>query len=340
MNRRAICLGGLTVCLLLAIMLVCITVIPSWLYPPLSAMQLHGISSPQIRVQLQQAQGQLANNARTAVLQGLGGLVLVGGAAATWWQVHISREGQITERFTRAVDQLGKKNVDVRIGGIYALERIAKNSVADRDAIQFLLGSFVRNHANWPVGTPDGPQHPTKSVDDNLPWLRVRAPDVQAAMGVLGRRAASRNDVVLYLSRVDLRSLSLNGAQMNRAVFRYSNLARAALTNVELNHADLKAADLRQASLRGSHLTWANLSQASLQGAKLRRVDLSHADLRGANLAGAILENTVLTGAILEHTVLTGAQARTTIWPTNVDAAKRRELGVIEVGDEIPAEAD
>lgn len=331
MNRRAIWLGGLTVCFLLAIMLACITVIPRWLYPPLTAVQLHGISSPQIRVQLQQAQGQLANNARSAVLQGLGGLVLVGGAAATWWQVHISREGQITERFTRAADQIGSKNVDVRVGGIYALERIAKNSVADRNAIQFLLGSFVRNHTNWPVGTPDGPQHPTESLDDNLPWLRVRAPDVQAAMGVLGRRAPSRNNVVLYLSRVDLRSLSLDGAQMNRAIFRYSNLARASLSNVEPDHADLKAADLRQASLRGSHLTWANLSQASLQGAKLCRADLSHADLRGANL----------TGATFEDTVLTGAQAdTTTIWPADFDAPKRRELGVIEADDYSSAQAD
>lgn len=47
----------------------------------------------------------------------------------------ISREGQITERFTKAVDQLGNPNIDVRIGGLYALERIARNLAADRNAI-------------------------------------------------------------------------------------------------------------------------------------------------------------------------------------------------------------
>ena len=36
--------------------------------------------------------------------------------------------------------ELGSENVDVRIGGTYALERIAKNSAADRNAIEFLLG--------------------------------------------------------------------------------------------------------------------------------------------------------------------------------------------------------
>jgi hypothetical protein len=50
------------------------------------------------------------------------------GAFFTWRQLQISREGQVTDRFTRAVDQLGHPEVDVRLGGIYALERIAKDS--------------------------------------------------------------------------------------------------------------------------------------------------------------------------------------------------------------------
>ena len=152
----------------MVILLVIIILVPLWLYPPLGAAALHGVPGAQTRIQLQQAQSQLANNARAAVLQTLGGLLILAGAAATWWQVHISREGQITERFTRAVDQVGSKKVDVRIGGIYALERIAKNSPADRTSIQYLLGAFVRNHASWPVGAPDGPQHPTATVDEHL----------------------------------------------------------------------------------------------------------------------------------------------------------------------------
>jgi hypothetical protein len=39
----------------------------------------------------------------------------------------LSRSAQLAERFTRAVDQLGKsgpEHLDVRLGGIYALEQI------------------------------------------------------------------------------------------------------------------------------------------------------------------------------------------------------------------------
>jgi hypothetical protein len=45
-----------------------------------------------------------------------------------------NREGQITERFTSVIDQLGKaankgsKLFEIRVGGIYALERIARES--------------------------------------------------------------------------------------------------------------------------------------------------------------------------------------------------------------------
>ena len=54
---------------------------------------------------------------------------------ATWRQVPVSREGQITERFTRAMEHLGSETADVRLGGIYALERIARNPEMDRATI-------------------------------------------------------------------------------------------------------------------------------------------------------------------------------------------------------------
>jgi hypothetical protein len=48
------------------------------------------------------------NAVRTTLLQGLGGAAVLLGAWFTWRQLHTAREGQLTERFTRAVDQLGK----------------------------------------------------------------------------------------------------------------------------------------------------------------------------------------------------------------------------------------
>lgn len=39
----------------------------------------------------------------------------------------IAQEGQITERFTRAIEQLGNPATEIRLGGIYALGRSQTN---------------------------------------------------------------------------------------------------------------------------------------------------------------------------------------------------------------------
>lgn len=104
------------------------------------------------------------NDVRTTLVQGLGGIVLGVGAYFTARELRtaqkaqetaqraqeIAREGRITERYTRAVDQLGHAQVDVRIGGIYALERIAKDSAHDQPIIGEVLTAFVRGRSPWP----------------------------------------------------------------------------------------------------------------------------------------------------------------------------------------------
>ncbi len=75
----------------------------------------------------------------------VGGGILLFGAA---WTLHLNREGQITHRFTRVIDQLGQtgdEKLDVRLGGIYALERTRSGlpSVGRRDRRRRDLGRFL-----------------------------------------------------------------------------------------------------------------------------------------------------------------------------------------------------
>jgi len=73
--------------------------------------------------------------------------------------LRLAREGQITERFTRAIDQLGatdeanNKKLEIRLGGIYALERIAGDSLAMEDSpgrdystVMEVLTAYVREN--------------------------------------------------------------------------------------------------------------------------------------------------------------------------------------------------
>jgi hypothetical protein len=106
--------------------------------------------------------------ALTAAAIGVGGTVIVGvaGFVANVWNtnkttaltlraIELTEQGQVTDRYTKAIEQLGSKEMDVRIGGIYALERIAYDSARDRPTVMEMLAAFVRDHSpeQWPPPT-------------------------------------------------------------------------------------------------------------------------------------------------------------------------------------------
>jgi hypothetical protein len=130
---------------------------PRLLVPPASEASLRDATDPAKRHELQDSRLKLQNDVRTTLLQGLGGLAVLAGVFFTYRkaqtgrrQLEVAQQGQVTERFTRAIDQLGNTNLDVRLGGIYALERIANDSPQDRATVAEVLTAFVRGHALWP----------------------------------------------------------------------------------------------------------------------------------------------------------------------------------------------
>jgi hypothetical protein len=256
------------------------------------------------------------NEVRTTLLQGLGGVVLLVGAYFTYRQLtnsraqlQVAQQGQITERFTRAIDQLGHAQLDVRLGGIYALERIARDSPADRATIGEVLTAFVRSHAPWPPSLPG--QYVTAAPIADVPELQVRAADVQACLTVLGRGGfasgiESRDDR-LDLHAVDLRHANLRGAHLDGANLRGAHLENADLVGVHLDGADLRDAHLEGADLSDAHLEGASFYGTHLEGAGLYDTHLEKASFYGAHLEGAYLPDTHLEGADLSDAYLEGA---------------------------------
>ncbi|HEX6347034.1 pentapeptide repeat-containing protein [Umezawaea sp.] len=331
MTSRTFRSAAVAVVLLVLVVVASLKVLPPLFYPDLTDAELRGVAGAEVRVQLQQAQGQLQNNVRSALLQLTAGLLVVIGAAATWWQVQVNREGQLTDRLTRAVEQIGSANADVRIGGIYALKRIAENSPADRDTVQFILGAFIRN--NSPRGDDAG--------DGELPeerrWLLVDHPDIQTAVEVLAQRIsfprhrADRpstrrrfpDDTKLYLSRVNLRGVQVHRGGLINTQLRHSDLAHSWMRGTVLDGSDLKSADLRGSFLRETSFVDTNLALARLSGSDLREADLRRADLRGADLRDADLTGARLEGALADAT---------TSWPADVDAEHLARAGVSVTG--------
>jgi hypothetical protein len=261
---------GLAVAILLAGILALVLVVPGMLYPPLSTTELQAVSDPARRLELDNDRRKLQNDARTTFLQGLGGLAVLAGAYVAYRQLTNSREqlrvaqqGQITERFTHAIDQLGHAQLDIRLGGIYALERIARDSPDDRATIGEVLTAFVRSHAPWPPRLPG--QYVATAPIDKVPELQVRAADVQASLTVLGRGgfalAAQGHGDRLDLHTVDLRRAKLPDAHLIGADFHGAHLERADLIDAHLEKARLADAHLERADLREAYLEGATANE-------------------------------------------------------------------------------
>jgi hypothetical protein len=237
---------------------------------------------------------------RTALLATLAGFIAVVTLVFTGLSYRLNRSGHITERFTRAVDQLGSKEMDIRLGGIYALERIARDSWNDHPQVVEVLTAYVRE----------------RSGDESLERRKLPT-DVQAAVTVLARRDASQDPsgTRLDLAHTNLRGANLVGANLQGANLVDADLRRAALGDVNLQVADLEAANLEgailtEANLQGARLSRANLQLAGLRGAGLQRAMLAQANLQDAELVGANLQEANLNGADLRDAKLDGANLR------------------------------
>lgn len=206
---------------------------------------------------------------------------------ATQDQIGLTEQGQLTDRFGKAVEQLGSDKVDVRLGGIYALERLSRDSSRDQPTIVDLLAAFVRTRAR-PAFDCDFPDRANVHPDS----------DVQAALTAIGRRDRTRPDAGkinlshLCLSGVDLAEATLAYADLSFTTLEGANLSRVNLDNANLYHADLAETDLADASLNS-----VNLAQSSLCRTSLSRASLVKALVRGADLSNAKLDNADLSQA-------------------------------------------
>jgi hypothetical protein len=264
------------------------------------------------------------NEARKTLAQILAGVFVLAGLYSSVQTFNLSREGQITDRFTKAIEQLGaldgtgQPKLEVRLGGIYALERIARDSERDHSVIMEVLTAYIREHSPYKGGDPKAlkfdpilriflrqktnpaPKIPVNAQDDKprignhdcndyVPDSCSLGADIQAILDVLGRRERKYDKGSLFLDRTDLRGADLSRADLGAVVFIYANLSGVYLSGANLTGAHLFEAYLINADLSGANLSSADLSYADLRGADLRNSNLKDAGLRGADLSGANL---------------------------------------------------
>ena len=191
-------------------------------------------------------------------------------------QLAVSEARQITDRFAKAVELLKDSDITVRIGALFALERLAKDSPTDHWTIMELLSRFV---------TEKSPRSKDSDSSSKL------SSDVQAAITIIGRRKVDQ----------DPKSLQLNlpNVNLSNAVLNNSDFSNAKLDGIKLTRADLSNANFKEAKFAETHKS----SSSLVRGMRINTqwwmsyryinkygvADLSHANLYSTNLRGADL---------------------------------------------------
>ena len=157
-----------------------------------------------------------------------------------------------------------QENVSVRIGGLYALQRIAKDSKDDLPTIIDVIRVFLIHppyQKEWREWEEKTKKHSKENKQDlsNKPSLSdaeyILCPDIHVAIRIYKKLNPNNlpplRDVDWHgfnLDRIDLSNLDLTQAQLSNA-----SLFACNLHNIILNHAQLLKTDLRYANLENSH---------------------------------------------------------------------------------------
>ncbi|WP_180357280.1 pentapeptide repeat-containing protein [Streptomyces sp. TLI_146] len=292
------------------------------------------------RTGLQDGSAALVTGFRTAIVQ----LAAVFGAGVallfTAFNYRLSLRGQVTDRFTKALEHLGSEEMYGRMGGLLALEQIIKDAPDQSFQIVQVLNEFIRQRAPRAEGT-------RSSTTDRVAAARRAArqrtlkprsqaalpskpeADVQQAITLLVRsmQRGYISSAVVDLSGLHLAGAILTGADVwSHRGFYIPGIYRADLRRASFSGADLSGANLAHADLFGAELTGANLAEANLTGANLFTTKFIGANLAGARLDKARLVKTNFTGADLTGANIVGSDLTFTNFTeanlTEVDLAK------------------
>ncbi|MFJ4523884.1 pentapeptide repeat-containing protein [Streptomyces sp. NPDC088810] len=216
-----------------------------------------------------------------------------------------TREQHVTSRFATAINQVGSKSQEVRVGGVYALARLMLDSPTDQGAIVDVLATFVRDQQRPQANIPSPLGH----------YFNDLRSDIEGAIVTL-QGWCLKNEDCWIREGSSPHSLDLSGVVFGRIYWDYNlprvNLSESDFTDAYILEADLFGASFVGATMRNISIEKAGLREAvffnaDLSGADIASTDLSKADFREADLRNSLLRDVDFSGAKLDEADLRGA---------------------------------
>lgn len=222
---------------------------------------------------------------------------------------------------------ISEPNIEVRLGGIYLLEKLAREHEELHWPIMEILCAYVRENAGRPpkfdqnLGKAIIVDYNNMTIDqmnliekhkNQLKPIRV---DIQAAITVIGRRSEERrtseknrrkNSLVyrefrLDLSNCDLAYANFDGLHFENAIFDNSNFEEASFKLAFVTDVSFSSALLLNTSFRKANGMLANFSSSKCYGtdfneAKLQGTSFLFSKFAPSNIIDAEFDDALFSG--------------------------------------------
>lgn len=244
MTLKVIAVGALSLALLI------IVVILVWKMPEIVAGERLGRLSDAEQLKA-------LNDARVPIVASIAGVGAGVGAIYAARTYSLNKVSAHADRYAKAVEQLASEKLEVRVGGVYALESVAKVLSRDTSPVADVLSAFVRAASVRDSGDSDS--------------------DIHAAVNVLSRGLLARQSVDLTKGRfVEIR-LSGN-------TFAGANIAEGDFSMSRLVKVSFKSANLHLVDFTGANLEKVSFAEADLSGADFRGAVVKDCSFKNANM--------------------------------------------------------
>ncbi len=171
-------------------------------------------------------------------------------------------------------EEITAPNIEVRIGAIYALERIAKLNLDEHIQIMEILCAYVRENAKALSLTP---------TEDLISRPKIRG-DIQTALTVIGRRKTHQREK----EKNEKFALNLSNSDLSGADLENADLAGALLIKCRIEAAFMPNADLTGAKLLGSLLNHTNFDRTLMRGTRLDNAIINRPKVRSGGMSESI----------------------------------------------------
>lgn len=241
----------------------------------------------------------------------------------------LDRDANATGRYAEAVQQLGSESMSIRLGGVYALGRVAKDSNGDRETIFQLLASFVKDRG----GTAQSPHSNRLALDViaalqllGESWLRGNGGSRPVELRGWAMEAAQLPEVRFPpgtdMTRANLNGANLRGSSLDEAIISSASLGGVSLQDASIMRSFGESVDMSSANVRNATFSESRLPEVDMRGARGEMLQANGAFMAGADFAGADLsfaefqhadlslsrfDGAILVGANLSHANLDGA---------------------------------